>query len=125
LWITFLISKQLDSIDSLLLKGHIKLIFSQELIEEFLTVSKRSKFSKFFSDEKILIVLKIFDEFGKLVNVTTDVKICRDYKDNFLLNLAIDSKADYLITGDNDLLVIKKIKNTRIMTWIDFVDELK
>jgi uncharacterized protein len=62
---------------------------------------------------------------SKLVDVTTESSECRDYKDNFLLNLAIDSKADYLITGDEDLLVIKKIKKTKIILWADFINEVK
>lgn len=37
-------------------------------------------------------------------------------KDNFLLNLAIDSKADFLITGDADLLVLEEIGTTKIIS---------
>ena len=125
LWISFLISKRLDFIDDLLIDGKIKLIFSKELIEEFLTVAKRPKFERYFADDKISDLLKLFDKYGKLIEVSTKTEECRDLKDNFLLSLAIDSKADYLITGDSDLLVIKKIKNTKIITWIDFIDELK
>jgi uncharacterized protein len=57
--------------------------------------------------------------------VSSEINECRDFKDNFLLNLAIDSKADYLITGDSDLLVITKIRKTKITTWSDFIEELK
>lgn len=42
----------------------------------------------------------------------------------FLLNLAIDSKADFLITGDEDLLIIKEIGKTKIITMRDFVDSI-
>lgn len=49
----------------------------------------------------------------------------RDVKDNFLLSLAVESKADFLVTGDEDLLVIKKIKRTKIVTWNDFINQLK
>ena len=59
-----------------------------------------------------------------LVSVTTDIKKCRDPKDNFLLNLAIDSQADYLVTGDNDLLEIKSIGITKIITINDLISEL-
>jgi len=38
------------------------------------------------------------------------VNACRDFKDNFLLSLCRDGKADFLITGDPDLLVIKKFE---------------
>ncbi len=125
LWISFLISKRLDFIDELLFKGKIKLVFSKELIEEFLSVAQRQKFAKYFSDNNISELLKLFDKYGKLINISTKVEICRDAKDNFLLNLAIDGKADYLITGDADLLAIIKIKKTKIITWSDFIIELK
>jgi len=46
------------------------------------------------------------------------------YQDNFLLNLAIDGKAEFLITGDKDLLTLKKVGGTRIMLMADFIEEL-
>ncbi|MCF6332841.1 MAG: putative toxin-antitoxin system toxin component, PIN family [Draconibacterium sp.] len=49
----------------------------------------------------------------------------RDLKDNFFLNLAIDGKADYLVTGDTDLLVMEKIQNTEIIAFVDLFDRLK
>jgi len=39
-----------------------------------------------------------------------------------LLSLAIDGKADYLLSGDKDLLVLKKIGNTEIKTISEFFD---
>ena len=125
LWISFLISKRLVFIDNLLFQGKIKLIFSKELIEEFLNVAKRPKFESYFTNDKILDLLRLFDKYGKLIEISSKTEECRDFKDNFLLNLAIDGKADYLITGDSDLLVIKKIRKTKIITWTDFIDELK
>jgi len=41
-------------------------------------------------------------------------------KDNYLLSLAIDSNADFLITGDNDLLILSRIENTKIIKYSDF-----
>ena len=125
LWISFLISRKFDFIDDLLIEGKIKLIFSRELIEEFLAVAKRPKFEKYFSDDKVSDLLRFFDKYGKLIEVSSKIMECRDLKDNFLLNLAADSKADYLITGDSDLLVIKKIKKTKIISRTDFIKELK
>ena len=75
-----------------------------------------AKFAKYFTNEDIENLLDVFNYLGILINVTSNIKICRDSKDNFLLNLAIDSKANYLVTGDKDLLEIKKIKRTKILT---------
>jgi predicted nucleic acid-binding protein len=46
--------------------------------------------------------------------------LCRDEKDNYLLTLAIDSEADFLITGDNDLLELVKLNNTVILKFTEF-----
>ena len=57
---------------------------------------------------------------GTIIQVSSVVEICRDAKDNFLLALAKDSQADYLITVDADLLVIKKFEHTEIVTYTEF-----
>ena len=49
--------------------------------------------------------------------------MCRDPKDDFLLGLAKKSSADYLVTGDKDLLDLKKYQNTEIIT-IDMFERI-
>ena len=63
------------------------------------------------------------DEFIDLINVKSTVKICRDYKDDFLLALVKDGKADYLLSGDKDLLDLKKYGKTQIETFTSFWDK--
>lgn len=121
LWISFLISKKFSQIDKLIENKKITLVFSDELIEEFVDVVRLPKFEKYFSKSDVEKLLDCFDQYGELIKVKSDVNICRDEKDNFLLNLSIDSKADYLITGDNDLLVLKQIEKTKIITFTDFM----
>ena len=124
LWISFLISKKFNQIDKLIENKEITIIFSDELIEEFINVVSRPKFKKYFSKKDIEKVLEYFDQFGELINVKSNIQICRDEKDNFLLNLSVDSDADYLISGDKDLLVLEKIKETKIMTFADFIEDI-
>ena len=124
LWIYFLISNNLSKIDDPLLKGEIRILFSQELLEEFIEVTSRPKFHKYFSFHDIANLLRLFDSYGELVTVTSKLEICRDSKDNFLLNLALDGKADFLVTGDNDLLVLEKVGTTKIVTIQEFLTNL-
>jgi len=49
------------------------------------------------------------------------ITICRDKEDNKFLNCSILAKAKYLISGDNDLLCLDHIKNTKIITPIQFL----
>ena len=124
LWISFLISKKFNQIDKLIENKEITIIFSDELIEEFINVVSRPKFKKYFSKKDIEKVLEYFDQFGELINVKSNIQICRDEKDNFLLNLSVDSEAAYLISGDKDLLVLEKIEETKIMTFADFIEDI-
>jgi uncharacterized protein len=120
LWISYLISKKLSKIDILFEKDSITLIFSEELLIEFVEVAKRPKFKKYFSETNLERLLELFDVYGEIVQVSSVVDICRDDKDNFLLALAKDSKADYLITGDADLLIMKKFEDTEILSYSEF-----
>lgn len=55
------------------------------------------------------------------MEVISEVDVCRDPKDNFLLALAKDSQADFLITGDKDLLILEQFADSLILTFADFV----
>ena len=72
--------------------------------------------------EKLLSQIKNVAEF---IEVTSDVEICRDPKDNFLLALAKDGTATHLISGDKDLLDIKEFDNTKIITMTNYLLEGK
>jgi putative PIN family toxin of toxin-antitoxin system len=102
------ISKKLNLRDPLLLTGKARLLFSTELIDEIeLTISK-PKLRRFFGTNGIDEMLTAFDPFINLIEVDNMVTIYRDPKDNFLLALAKDGKADILLTGDKDFLELKK-----------------
>ncbi len=124
LWISFLITKDFSFLDKYIGNKKAKLVFSEELIQEFLVVVARQRFQKYFTNKDIEDILLFFDNFGILIKVTSQIEQCRDHKDNFLLSLAVDSNADYLVTGDKDLLDIKKIKTTDIVTIRQLMDKL-
>ena len=121
LWISFLLTRDLARLDTLLATEKLTLLFSQELLNEFVAVAQRPKFKKYFSLanlEELLLQLSTKAEF---ITVTSTVEICRDAKDNFLLSLAVDDKATHLLTGDKDLLVLKRQNKTRILTIAEYL----
>ena len=103
--------------------GHVKLIFSQELLEEFIAVTQRHKFKKYFSSEDLDVLLVQIGNLAEFIEVKENVAICRDPKDNFLLALAQASKATHLLTGDKDLLSLKSFGTTKILTMSSFLAE--
>lgn len=120
LWISFLIKKDYSKINTPLFSGQVVLIFSEELLLEFINVTQRPKFEKYFSRFDTLIVMTAIDKYAEFVKVNTVTTICRDEKDNFLLSLAIDGHADYLVSGDHDLLDLKTVGQTKIITMTEF-----
>ena len=123
LWISFLISSRFEKLDKLFFDQKCTLLFSQELLEEFITVANRPKLKKYFSNKDLTDLLETIDEVADFIEVTSEVSVCRDPKDNFLLSLAIDGKADYLLTGDKDLLVLREIGKTKITTISEFLNQ--
>src|SRR5258708_15368152 len=106
LFISFLITKNYTQLNHFFFSKKWALIFSDELIRELIEVAQRPKFRRFFSAADIEDLLVVLYKHGDFVTVKTDVTICRDPKDNFLLALAIDGEAEFLLTGDQDLLVL-------------------
>lgn len=121
LWISFLISGN-AKLDELLFSRKVTLIFSEELVQEFVSVACRPKFARYFDFQTVAELLTTIHEVATFKNVTTKVDICRDPKDNFLIALALDSNADFLITGDSDLLDIGQIGKTRIITLTNLLE---
>ena len=57
---------------------------------------------------------------GEHVEPTHQVHICRDAADDYLLALAIEAHANYLVTGDQDLLVLHNIGDCQIVDVVAF-----
>ncbi len=121
LWVSFLLSRNLTTLDGVLGSSKLTLLFSQELLDEFLEVIQRPKFSTLVSKTAISDLLNTLRSKAEFIEVKSEVSHCRDEKDNFLLSLAKDGSATHLITGDKDLLVIAKFEKTHIITLTEFL----
>ncbi len=112
LWISFLLTKDTSRLDRLFSSDELTLLFSQELLDEFVVVAQRPKFKKYFSPVDLQDLLTQISTKVEFVTVTSKVDICRDAKDNFLLSLAMDGQATHVLTGDRDLLVLSSLNKT-------------
>lgn len=121
LLISYLISSTIDPLFPLIIKGKVTLLFSEDLMAEFIEVASRPKFEKYFNSVNVAELVTILNTLAIWVKVTSDITICRDPKDNYLLSLAKDGKADYLVTGDQDLLILEKFEQTSICLLNQFL----
>ena len=55
------------------------------------------------------------------VEIDETISECRDHRDNKFLELAVCGKADFIISGDEDLLVLNRFRNIQIITPDSFL----
>ncbi|MDX2188466.1 MAG: putative toxin-antitoxin system toxin component, PIN family [Bacteroidota bacterium] len=72
----------------------------------------------------MLELIELLETIGEKTQITPTHFINRDPKDNFLLDLIDFSKADYLVTGDKDLLEHNPFKSAKILTPAEFEIQL-
>jgi len=120
IWISFLIGKRLSVVEKYISNRQIIVVTTDRLIEEIREVTGRESLRKYFPYSKVLELLRFLETVADKHEITPQHFISRDPKDNFLLDLIAVSKADYLVTGDKDLLMLHPFKTTSILTPFDF-----
>ncbi|WP_008307982.1 putative toxin-antitoxin system toxin component, PIN family [Leptolyngbya sp. PCC 6406] len=124
LWISFLIGQELANLKTLMVSEAVQIILCDQLQEEIRRVTQRPKLRKYFSTQKVSELLELLSVIGLFVEIKSEVLVCRDAKDNFLLALARDSQAAFLVTGDADLLILNEFESTKIVTYQDFLRQI-
>ena len=94
------------------LESEIKKVLNEKRIQKYIDAEIKNEFWFYYFESVIYCKIK------------SSVILSRDIKDNYLLALAKDAKADFLITGDKDLLVLKQFENTCIINLTQFLIQL-
>ncbi len=110
---------------SLLREGEFVLLVSPPLLAELVDVAARPKFRPHFPVEFAHQLAMTLTEAGEFVDVEaiSPTPLSRDPKDDYLLMMAQKGKADVLVTGDDDLLVLERYGSTRILSARSFTEE--
>jgi len=99
-----------------LYRNHLTILASAETIAEFAKVIRYSKFDKYLTDDERDNAIKQLTRSVIIVETKTNIQDCRDPDDNKFLELAIDGKADIVISGDKDLLHLHPFQNIPIIS---------
>jgi putative PIN family toxin of toxin-antitoxin system len=121
IWISFTIGKRLQHLKPLLTNPELNIFICNEILDEYKAVITRPKIKKYISNQRIKETIEIIKLSTINENLVSEVHISRDENDNFLLAFSVDVSADYIITGDKDLLVLEKFNNTNIVTFEEFM----
>jgi putative PIN family toxin of toxin-antitoxin system len=107
--------------------GKVKLVLSNEIVNEFIKVMD-------YPEIKEKIIIKNLDlgrtveqiiRFSEIVEPKRKVKLVKnDPEDNKFLECAIEGRVDYIISKDQDLLILKSVESIPIITPEEFLKKL-
>ena len=98
------------------------LLASRDLLLELDTRLARPKFEKYVNESRRSAFVADLRLVAVQVEVGGTLKACRDPDDDKLLEIAIIGKADCIVTGDQDLLVLDPFRGVRILTPAAFLE---
>lgn len=97
-------------------------VVSESTMEELADVLARDKWDRYVSIDDRQEFLGRLLQIATMVPVLTEVTDCRDPKDNQFLALALDAKADCIVSGDRDLLLLNPWRGIKIVTPADYLE---
>lgn len=101
-----------------IIEGKDTLLLSREIIKEVLSVLSK-KFSK--DREELSRVAVNLAEIAELIESSKRINILEDESDNRILECATSGNADAIVTGDKEMLKLRKYKNTRIISLKEYI----
>ena len=121
IWISFLIGHQAEWTGRFLTDTRFEVYVCDELLNEIHDVCSRPKIRSRINDEELEDFFRIIYAFCHVAKIESEVQSdIRDPKDLYLLSLAETVAADYIVSGDADLLALQQHKTTRMMTLANF-----
>ena len=102
-----------------------RILASFDTLGELVRTLRRPKLAAYITAAEREAFLEAFGATVELVEVRERLALCRDPRDNRFLELAAAGGADYLVTGDADLLVMGRFRGTTILTPAAFLAQAR
>ena len=97
------------------------ILYSDATFDELQRVLFRRKFDKYLTiEERNIFLFKLANE-SQPIDIKQEIKACRDAKDDKFLELAVNGNANFVVTGDRDLLILNPFREIEIITPEDFI----
>ncbi len=95
-------------------RQELQVLASESILDEYLRTIKRIA-EKINRPDLYRAWALVLPSKLRLVSVKKSFRLCRDPNDNMFIDCAISGKARYIVTGDEDLLVLNQVMNVRIL----------
>ena len=101
--------------------GAINAYATAEIVDEYMEIIE-SMIMRKQGKISLSILSPLFSSL-KVIEGKTDIAICRDPDDDKFIECAVDAKALYIVSGDNDLLDIEAYDGIQIITAKEFCEK--
>jgi uncharacterized protein len=98
-----------------------QIVASSATWAELTEVINRQKFDKYVPSKERLLFLETVKQKVIFTEPTETITDCRDPKDNKFLELAVAANAEFIVTGDLDLLILNPFRNISILKSSEFL----
>ncbi len=107
--------------------GDYTLLYDEPLLDELIAklALPRIRDKYHLTDDDVETVLALILLRGEPVMPQRRITACRDPKDNIVLEVAVAGEADYIVTGDDDLLVLHPFEGIPIVGPAEFLKALE
>lgn len=110
------------------LLGDFTLLLPQEIVEEFAwkVATKPYLAARLTSEQATRLISELSDVAETIPGITEEIpRVVRDARDDYLLAYAFVGRADYLVTGDDNLLSLTEMEGLKIVTPSEFARVLR
>jgi uncharacterized protein len=99
-------------------------LVSEDSLKELADVLGRPKLDAYLALKTRQQFFLEFEEIAELVPIVQRIRACRDPKDDKFLELAVNGRAELILTGDRDLLALHPFSGITIQSPADYLAAL-
>ena len=101
---------------------HGQLLGSTQTVRELIETLLLPKFDRYVSRQRREALLDRLAPLVEIVEIVQRVQVCRDPKDDKFLELAVNGRANVVVTGDDDLLSLHPFRGIDILSPAAYLD---
>jgi putative PIN family toxin of toxin-antitoxin system len=99
------------------------LLVSDDTLSELAEVLSRPKFDKYLPAKERKKFFSLLAPLCIKVEIVQPIQACRDPRDDKFLELAVNGSADFILSGDADLLALHPFQDTPILSPVQYLEK--
>ena len=104
----------------------VQIITSERILEEFIRVTEDPSIRRYVGGGNVIGFLRAIGNLANVIRVRSKFKVIKeDPDDDVVLRTAHDGRAEYIVSGDKHLLLLKKFRGAKIVTVSQMLNILR